>query len=323
MVKLNPENSDIPFMLFRQVIEGILNVFDITDVTISSADPDLEFHNGDDTYTGLSAIIAGLSDIPEKPKDTNNSFPLRILITSIGNNVKGTVIYGNIPSTGFGLTKYRSSRSVEINAKIGELDPDNNGKQIISITGINSLSNVDKLKVGDVLYTFGDGVFIPTIKIRLLMSVVVGFSETPITGTSIFLQIGDGSEYPNNPVFEATITSIVNRYDSNTLQLDPLPPPTNVPINIPLSNITEYPLFLPSEQTGIPDQILNGFDYVLDIDLSTKTIEDRIFAAPLEQYSELPILGLVTIYSGRQNPATPSKGICPYGRGIVMNTDST
>jgi hypothetical protein len=66
-----------------------------------------------------------------------------------------------------------------------------------------------------------------------------------------------------------------------------------------------------------------GFDYVLDIDLSTKTMEDRIFAASLEQYSELPILGLVTIYSGRQNSTTPSKGICPYGRGIVINTNAT
>jgi hypothetical protein len=155
------------------------------------------------------------------------------------------------------------------------------------------------------------------------MSVVFSFSQNPIANTSIFLQIGDGAEYPNNPVFEATITSIVNRYDSNTLQLDPLPPPTQTsePLIPPLP--ANYEISQPSEQTGIPDQIRNGFDYVLDIDLSTKTMEDRIFAASLEQYSELPILGLVTIYSGRQNPTTPSEGICPYGRGIVINTNAT
>jgi hypothetical protein len=121
----------------------------------------------------------------------------------------------------------------------------------------------------------------------ILVAVVSGVTLTPVTGTDIFMQIGDGVKYPNNPVFKGVISSIVSQIDSVTFR--PV-----VPVNP--SNTLVY-----------------GSNYYLNI----TNIESTLGGGGLELFTSFPSLGFITIYFGRASNGIT--GVGPYGRGMVTS----
>lgn len=195
----------------------------------------------------------------------------------------GEILYG--ATTDFRGRVFKTSRSSASTITIdGYVDTSN--PKILYI-----YNNISGLNVGDVLYNqtgsgrsfnASNGRIIQFAKIELLMSVVSGY-DTPIIGQKLYMTIDDGFKL-NNPLFTATVDSIIARYNSNTLVVD----------------------------TSPPDQIVHGFDYRLMVTMPTGITVDANAAAPIEEYIKYPRLGLVTLFGGKD------KEFAAYGRGIVL-----
>ena len=249
-------------------------------------------------YGPTQMIITALSTVIQTIKDSDYaSDKLRIVITSVdttNNTASGEILYSQLPTVG-APTLYTSSRLFTDNTRTVScsrvdlpVTEAQNQKQIIVFNQGSVGKNISQLKQGDIVYALNrTPIFVPPSSMTILVAVVSGVTLTPVTGTDIFMQIGDGVKYPNNPVFKGTISSIASQIDSVTFR--PV-----VPVNP--SNTLVY-----------------GSNYYLNI----TNIESTLGGGGLELFTSFPSLGFITIYFGRASNGVT--GIGPYGRGMVTS----
>ena len=249
-------------------------------------------------YGPTQMIITALSTVIQTIKDSDYaSDKLRIVITSVdttNNTATGEILYSQLPTVG-APTLYTSSRLFTDNTRTiscSRVDlpvtEAQNQKQIIVFNQGSVGKNISQLKPGDIVYALNrTPIFVPPSSMTILVAVVSGVTLTPVTGTDIFMQIGDGVKYPNNPVFKGVISSIVSQIDSVTFR--PV-----VPVN-------------PS------NTIVYGSNYYLNI----TNIESTLGGGGLELFTSFPSLGFITIYFGRASNGVT--GVGPYGRGMVTS----
>lgn len=263
----------------------------------------LDYVINSDTIPLFRAISLAPPNLSDADRD------LRIIITnkvlSSSNTAIGEITYDKLTTAPLVYTSSRilnpsSTAFPQSNRTLGTpiplvsatliSAPTNSGlKDTISFVG----TDVVKLRTGDVLYPFSY-TFQQPQRADILLSVVSGVIITPVINQSLIMQIGDGFRFPNNSVFATTITTMLKRYNSNTL-----------------------------EELSTNDTIEYGYDYIIRVNLPTNTTDEDTFrAAGLEQYVNFPRLGVVTLYFGRQDGnGKPEIGIGPFGRGAVVNID--
>lgn len=249
----------------------------------------LQYQITNQTQTLFSAI----SQVPEIMDDESRA--LRVVITASvppNNLATGEVVFGNIgaaPPNNFITSRLLNGNRVLTGVSSVKTSRSGGLDDLLTIQGLN----VNMLMPGDILYSISHTYQQPFIA-DILLSVVSAVSTPAALSMDMFMQIDDGARFPDNRVFKATLLTVIQRFDSNTLQ-------TSAP-----NGMFEF-----------------GFDYLIKIMLPTNVaVEDTFGAAGLEEYILFPRLGFVTFYFGRQS-MEPMLGITPYGRGAIINIDRT